>query len=48
MNPPDPGMTLQSLDKNIQHLEKLPQEYRDFYARRMIARIQEKCFVKNE
>jgi len=34
---------LQSLDKSLQTLdEKLPKEYRDFYARRMIARIKEK------
>jgi len=33
---------MQSLDKNLQTLEKLPEEYRDFYARRMIARIKEK------
>ena len=41
-DPVPAARVLQSLDKNLQTLDKLPDEYRDFYARRMIARIKEK------
>jgi len=41
-DPVPASRVMQSLDKNLQTLEKLPDEYRDFYARRMIARIKEK------
>uniref|UniRef100_A0A8C4UM16 tRNA-yW synthesizing protein 5 n=1 Tax=Falco tinnunculus TaxID=100819 RepID=A0A8C4UM16_FALTI len=35
---------LQILDRALKTLEELPEEYRDFYARRMVLRIQEKAY----
>lgn len=37
---------LQSLDKAVKNLKELPEEYMDFYARRMIQILQEKCLIK--
>ena len=37
---------MQIADRAIKALEELPEEYRDFYARRMVARIQTKTFKK--
>ena len=47
-DPVPAARVLQSLDKNLQTLEKLPDEYRDFYARRMIARIKEKFHLQDD
>ncbi|XP_062434345.1 tRNA wybutosine-synthesizing protein 5 isoform X2 [Rhea pennata] len=35
---------MQILDRALKTLEELPEEYRDFYARRMVLRIQEKAY----
>ncbi|XP_077037346.1 tRNA wybutosine-synthesizing protein 5 isoform X2 [Agelaius phoeniceus] len=35
---------IQILDRALKTLEELPEEYRDFYARRMVLRIQEKAY----
>lgn len=35
---------IQILDRALKTLEELPEEYRDFYARRMVSRIQEKAY----
>ncbi|KAM7106035.1 tRNA wybutosine-synthesizing protein 5 isoform 2-T2 [Molossus nigricans] len=37
----------QILDRAIKTLAELPEEYRDFYARRMVLHIQEKAYSKN-
>jgi tRNA wybutosine-synthesizing protein 5 len=34
---------LQSLDRALKIIDELPDDYKDFYARRMILRIQEKA-----
>ena len=34
---------LQSVDTVIKHLGQLPAEYRDFYCRRIVQRLQDKC-----
>ena len=38
--------SLRMLDNVIKQLEDLPSEYRDFYARQLIARIESKCLSK--
>lgn len=38
---------LQSLDRALKILDELPEEYKDFYGRRMIARIQEKTLTSD-
>ena len=38
---------MQGLDRALKVLEELPEEYRDFYGRRMIARIQDKALTKH-
>ncbi|XP_006029824.1 tRNA wybutosine-synthesizing protein 5 isoform X1 [Alligator sinensis] len=38
---------VQILDRALKTLEELPEEYRDFYARRMVLRIQEKAYSTN-
>ena len=38
----------QALDRGLKMLEELPDEYRDFYARRLVARIEEKSYVTEE
>jgi len=47
-DPVPAARVMQSLDKNLQTLDKLPEEYRDFYARRMIARIKEKFQLQDD
>uniref|UniRef100_A0A8D2KYM6 tRNA-yW synthesizing protein 5 n=2 Tax=Varanus komodoensis TaxID=61221 RepID=A0A8D2KYM6_VARKO len=37
----------QILDRALKTLEELPEEYRDFYGRRMVLRIQEKMYSAN-
>lgn len=37
----------QILDRALKTLAELPEEYRDFYARRMVSHIQDKAFSKN-
>ncbi|ELU01364.1 hypothetical protein CAPTEDRAFT_90346, partial [Capitella teleta] len=39
---------LQSLDRALKILDELPQQYRDFYGRRMILRIQEKALSTDQ
>ena len=36
---------LQSADNIIKNLQQLPAEYRDFYCRRIVARLQSKCQI---
>ncbi|KAL7991527.1 hypothetical protein Chor_015783 [Crotalus horridus] len=38
---------MQILDRALKNLEELPEEYRDFYGRRMALRIQEKTYSSN-
>ncbi|XP_031223400.1 tRNA wybutosine-synthesizing protein 5 [Mastomys coucha] len=38
---------LQILDRALKTLAELPEEYRDFYARQMVLRIQDKAYCKN-
>lgn len=38
----------QILDRALKALEELPEEYRDFYGRRMVLRIQEKAYSSND
>ncbi|XP_053134592.1 tRNA wybutosine-synthesizing protein 5 isoform X2 [Hemicordylus capensis] len=38
---------VQILDRALKTLEELPEEYRDFYGRRMVLRIQEKTYSNN-
>jgi len=40
--------SMQMMEKIIKNLDKLPVEYRDFYARRMICTLENKCLVKQE
>lgn len=37
----------QILDRALKTLAELPEEYRDFYARRMVLHIQDKAYSKN-
>lgn len=38
---------VQILDRALKTLAELPEEYRDFYARQMVLRIQDKAYSKN-
>ena len=38
--------SLRMMDNVLKQLESLPQDYRDFYARQLIARIEAKCLSK--
>ena len=40
--------SFQSVDNIIKNLEQLPREYRDFYCRRIVQRLQSKCQVGDE
>ena len=35
---------MQIMDRAIKALEELPEEYRDFYARRVVCKVKEKCY----
>lgn len=37
---------LQSLERTLGILEELPPDYRDFYARRMVLRIQSRAYLR--
>lgn len=37
---------LQALERTLGILEELPPEYRDFYARRMVSRIQSRAYIR--
>ncbi|XP_002737984.1 tRNA wybutosine-synthesizing protein 5-like, partial [Saccoglossus kowalevskii] len=37
----------QILDRALKTLDELPEEYRDFYARKMVTKIQTKCYSKH-
>ena len=37
---------MRMLDNVMKQLQDLPEEYRDFYARRLVLRVQEKCYSK--
>lgn len=39
---------IQILDRALKTLDELPEEYRDFYARRMVLRIQEKAYRNDD
>ncbi|NXC13559.1 TYW5 protein, partial [Corythaeola cristata] len=43
-DPTAASRAIQILDRALKTLEELPEEYRDFYARRMVLRIQEKAY----
>uniref|UniRef100_A0A8D0G9N7 tRNA-yW synthesizing protein 5 n=1 Tax=Sphenodon punctatus TaxID=8508 RepID=A0A8D0G9N7_SPHPU len=43
-DPTAASRAVQILDRALKTLDELPEEYRDFYARRMVLRIQEKAF----
>ena len=36
---------MQAMDRALKHLNTLPAEYKDFYARRMIQTLQQKAFI---
>ena len=38
---------MQMVDKVIKNLEELPEEYRDFYSRTIVSKIQSKCYRKD-
>ncbi|XP_050825490.1 tRNA wybutosine-synthesizing protein 5 isoform X3 [Gopherus flavomarginatus] len=46
-DPTAASRAVQILDRALKTLEELPEEYRDFYARRMVVRIQEKAYSTN-
>ncbi|XP_065269702.1 tRNA wybutosine-synthesizing protein 5 isoform X1 [Emys orbicularis] len=46
-DPTAASRAVQILDRALKTLEELPEEYRDFYARRMVLRIQEKAYSTN-
>ena len=39
---------MQMVDKGLKALEELPDEYRDFYSRRMISKIYQKGYIKDK
>lgn len=45
-DPPQVQRAWQIMDRAIKALQELPDEYRDFYARCMINKIQQNCFTK--
>ena len=40
--------SFQSVDSIIRNLEQLPSEYRDFYCRRIVQRLQSKCQIRDD
>ncbi|KAG8432672.1 hypothetical protein GDO86_017061 [Hymenochirus boettgeri] len=46
-DPSAAARAIQILDRALKTLEELPEEYRDFYARRMVLRIQAKAYSAN-
>ncbi|XP_068688938.1 tRNA wybutosine-synthesizing protein 5-like [Montipora foliosa] len=36
---------MQIMDRAIKALEELPEEYKDFYARRIVSKVKDKCYV---
>ncbi|XP_031410017.1 tRNA wybutosine-synthesizing protein 5 isoform X3 [Meleagris gallopavo] len=46
-DPTAASRAIQILDRALKTLEELPAEYRDFYARRMVLRIQEKAYTND-
>ncbi|KAM4626500.1 tRNA wybutosine-synthesizing protein 5 isoform 1-T3 [Discoglossus pictus] len=46
-DPTAASRAVQILDRALKTLEELPEEYRDFYARRMVLRIQDKAYSSN-
>uniref|UniRef100_A0A4W3IKZ0 tRNA-yW synthesizing protein 5 n=1 Tax=Callorhinchus milii TaxID=7868 RepID=A0A4W3IKZ0_CALMI len=46
-DPTAASRAIQILDRALKTLEELPEEYRDFYARRMVLRIQSKSYSNN-
>ena len=41
------GFIFQVLDRALKILDEMPEEYKDFYARRMVVRIQNKAFTQD-
>ena len=41
------GFIFQVLDRALKILDEMPREYKDFYARRMVVRIQNKAFTQD-
>jgi tRNA wybutosine-synthesizing protein 5 len=39
---------MQMADKLIKNLNQLPQDYRDFYSRRIVCKLENKCFIPQE
>ena len=40
---------MQIVDRAIKALQELPVEYRDFYARKVVSKVKDKCYIlKNE
>ena len=37
---------MRMLDNMMKQLQDLPEEYKDFYARKLVSRVQEKCYSK--
>ncbi|XP_036598430.1 tRNA wybutosine-synthesizing protein 5 [Trichosurus vulpecula] len=46
-DPTAASRAIQILDRALKTLDELPEEYKDFYARRMVLRIQDKAFSSN-
>ncbi|XP_077996934.1 tRNA wybutosine-synthesizing protein 5-like [Glandiceps talaboti] len=46
-DPTAASRAMQILDRALKTLDELPEEYRDFYARRMVARIQTKSYAND-
>ena len=43
-DPPQAQRAMQILDRALKALEELPEEYRDFYARCLVTRVEEKAY----
>ena len=37
---------MRMLDNVMKQLQELPAEYKDFYARKLVMRVQDKCYSK--
>ena len=38
---------MQAMERVLKHLNTLPSEYKDFYARRMVQTLQQKAYIPN-
>ena len=39
---------MQIMDRAIKALEELPEEYRDFYARRVVCTVKDRCYSRKQ